>query len=185
MHSAVQAIESLPLPSDPLLGPGLFALTDIMSDPYPGHSVIPSCCSVTSDRRLLERETMESVLGEIQQLPVLDGVNATIADGEYTTYTGATLRGPKFFPAWKLEADHPFVQFALAGLRAAGLDPRLGAYRFCTNAAYSARVANVPTVGFGPSPESYAHMVDEYIELTHLYAAARGYLGIIETPLSA
>tara|TARA_B100001964_G_scaffold170813_1_gene187990 strand:- start:73 stop:390 length:318 start_codon:yes stop_codon:yes gene_type:complete len=79
----------------------------------------------------------------------------------------------------------PFAQFALAGLRAADLDPRLGAYRFCTNAAYSAGIANVPTVGFGPSPEGYAHVADEYIELAHLYAAARGYVGIIETVLRA
>lgn len=183
MLAAVPAIESLPLPSDPLLGPALFTLTDIISAPYPGHSVIPSRCGVTYDRRLLVGETMESVLSAIQQLPALDGVNVTIAEGEHTTYTGATLRGAKFFPAWKLAADHPFVQSVLAGLRAAGLDPLLGAYRFCTNATYSAGVANVPTIGFGPSPEGHAHVADEYIELAHLHAAARSYLGIIKSIL--
>jgi putative selenium metabolism hydrolase len=184
MLAAVQAIERLPLPSDPLLGPAIIALTDIISDPYPSRSVIPSRCRVTYDRRLLAGETAESVLEAIQALPEFKSINVTIAIEEHITYTGAVLGGPKFFPAWQFPANHPFVQSALRGLRATGLNPALGAYQFCTNAAYSAGIANVPTVGFGPSPEGRAHIVDEYIELTDLQAAARGYLGIIESVLT-
>ncbi len=181
MIRAIQELEALPLPQDPLLGPAILALTDIISEPYPGHSVIPSRCRVTYDRRLLAGETMAGVLGAIQDLPAFqERVTATIAQGEHRAYTGAVLRGPKFFPAWKLPADHPFVQAALTGLRGAGLDPKLGAYRFCTNAAYSAGVAQVPTVGFGPSPEGRAHIVDEYIELEELHRAAQGYAGLIQ-----
>lgn len=183
MLAAVQALEAMPLPSDPLLGPAILALTDIISEPYPGYSVIPSRCRVTYDRRLLAGETAEGVLEAIRQLPGLNGVNVAIANGEHAAYTGATLRSSKFFPAWKLPAGHAFVQTALGGLRAAGLEPELGAYRFCTNAAYSAGVANVPTVGFGPSGEGQAHVIDEYIELEQLHAAARGYLGIIGSTL--
>jgi putative selenium metabolism hydrolase len=183
MLPAVQAIEALSLPSDPLVGPAIMALTDIISEPYPGHSVIPSRCRVTYDRRLLPGETVDSVLGSLQQLPELRGINIKIPDGEYTTYTGVTLGQPKFFPAWKLPPDHTFVQGALAGLRSVGLAPNLGAYRFCTNAAYSAGVAGVPTLGFGPSTEGQAHVIDEYIELEQLHLVAKGYLGIIETVL--
>ncbi|GIK43177.1 MAG: peptidase [Chloroflexota bacterium] len=185
MLPAVQALKELSLPADPLLGPAILALTDIISDPYPGYSVVPSRCRVTYDRRLLAGETRESVLGSIQQLPELAGVNVTIAQGEHTTYTGATLRHEKLFPAWKFAPDHPFVEAALAGLRSAGLNPGLGAYRFCTNAAYSAGIAAVPTVGFGPSSEGHAHVVDEHIELEQLFSAARGYLGIIGSVLRA
>jgi len=184
MLAAVQAIEAMPLPSDPLLGEAIMALTDIISDPYPGYSVIPSRCRVTYDRRLLAGETQEGVVKAIKALPALENVNVTLAQGEHATYTGETLRGPKFFPAWKFSTDHPFVQSSLAGLQAAGLSPNLGAYRFCTNAAYSAGIAGVPTVGFGPSAEEQAHVVDEYIELAQLRAAAQGYLGIIESVLS-
>jgi putative selenium metabolism hydrolase len=184
MLGAVQAIETMPLPSDPLLGDAIMALTDIISDPYPGHSVIPSRCRVTYDRRLLAGETMDDVVQAIQALPALEKVNVAVAQGEHTTYTGAALNGPKFFPAWKLPANHSFVQTALVGLRSAGLNPQLSAYRFCTNAAYSAGQANVPTIGFGPSTEEQAHVVDEYIELAQLQAATRGYLGIIERVLS-
>ena len=183
MLPAIQAIEAMPLPDDPLLGPAIMALTDIISDPYPGYSVIPSRCRVTYDRRLLAGETMAGVLEQIRALPGLETVKVSLATGEHPTYTGATLQGPKFFAAWKFEAQHPFVQAALVGLRRAGLGPKLGAYRFCTNGAYSAGVARIPTIGFGPSGEGHAHMADEYIELAHLHAAAQGYLGLIETVL--
>ncbi len=183
MLPAVRAIEQMALPSDPLLGEAIIVLTDIISDPYPGRSVIPSRCRVTYDRRVLPGETEESVLAGLSSLPELSDVKTVIAQGEHETYAGATLRGPNF-PAWKLPAEHDLVQDALAGLRQAGLDPALGAYRFCTNATYSAGRAQIPTVGFGPSAEGQAHVVDEYIELTQLFAAARGYRGIIEAVLS-
>lgn len=178
---AIQALEQLALPSDPLLGPALMALTDIISEPYPGYSVIPSRCRATYDRRTLPGESMESVLASLTALPEMAGIRASIAQGEHRAYTGATLSGPKFFPAWKLAPDHPLVQGAMAGLQAAGLTPALGAYRFCTNAAYSAGWAGAPTVGFGPSAEEQAHVVDEYIELSQLFAAAAGYQGMIMT----
>ena len=184
MFAAVQAIEAMPLPSDPLLGDAIMALTDIISDPYPGYSVIPSRCRVTYDRRLLAEETVESVVRAIQTIPALEQVNVTVAQGEHTAYTGAILSGPKFFPAWKFAANHPFVEAALAGLQSAGLQPKMSAYRFCTNGAYSAGHANVPTIGFGPSVEEQAHVADEYIELEQLARAAQGYQGIIETVLT-
>ncbi len=177
---AIQAIERLDFGLDPLLGPGLMALTDIISEPYPGHSVIPSRCLVTYDRRLLAGETEESVLDELRVLSELADIHVNLAQGEHVTYTGAWMRAPKFFPAWKLAADHPLVAKALAGLRAAGLNPKLGAYRFCTNAASSAGRYGIPTIGFGPGEEARAHIVDEYITLDELRTAARGYSGIID-----
>ncbi|MFW6184355.1 MAG: YgeY family selenium metabolism-linked hydrolase [Chloroflexota bacterium] len=184
MLPAIQAVERLELSSDPLLGDAIMALTDIISDPYPGYSVIPGRCRVTYDRRLLPGETLQGVVSELKALPALADVKVTVADGEHTTYTGATLRAPKFFPAWKLDAEHSFVQSAAAGLRAANLPVELGAYRFCTNGAHSAGEANIPTVGFGPAPEGAAHTVDEYVELEQLFAAARGYAGIIKAVLA-
>jgi acetylornithine deacetylase/succinyl-diaminopimelate desuccinylase-like protein len=185
MMKLVNSVEAIPLPSHPLLGPALLALTDIISDPYPGYSVIPSRCRVTYDRRLLPGETPESTLATIRALPGLDEVEfeARLAEGRHQTYTGATLAGSKFFPAWEFPEEHPFVQSALTGLGRAGLTPQIGAYRFCTNAAYSAGLAGCPTVGFGPAREADAHVVDERLDLGQLLAAARGFQGIIEATL--
>ena len=185
MLRVIEAVERLPMQSDVFLGRGILALTDIISDPYPAYSVIPSRCRVTYDRRLLPGETERDVLVAITGLPEVAGIElrAAIAQGEHTTYTGAVLRGPKFLPAFLFPEDHPFVQTAARGLRSAGLDTQMGAYRFCTNAAYSAGVAGVPTIGFGPGREEDAHVVDERIAVADVVAAERGYRGIIEAAL--
>lgn len=183
MLPAIQAIEALEMPTDPELGTAVMALTDIISEPYPGHSMVPSRCRVTYDRRLLAGETEAQILAAIRSLPACAPVQVTIGEANYTSYTGATIRATKFFPAWRIEPDHDFVQAALAGLQQTGLTPSLGRYQFNTNATYTAGVAQIPTVGFGPSRESQAHIVDEYIILADLQAAARGYGGIIQSVL--
>jgi putative selenium metabolism hydrolase len=185
MIKLIHIVESTPLDSHPLLGPALLALTDIISDPYPAYSVTPSRCRVTYDRRTLPGETPESVLGAILNQPEARGLrcNAVIAQGEHRTYTGKVLQAQKFFPAWEFAEEHPFVQMALRGLRTAGLNPQLRAYRFCTNAASSAGKLGAPTVGFGPAAEEDAHVVDERLSIAELTAAARGYAGIVQEAL--
>ncbi len=187
MIKLIRIVESTPLGSHPLLGPALLALTDIISDPYPAYSVTPSRCRVTYDRRTLPGETPESVLGAILNQPEVEGLrcNAVIAQGEHHTYTGKVLQAQKFFPAWEFAEEHPFVQMALRGLRTAGLNPQLRAYRFCTNAASSAGKLGIPTVGFGPAAEEDAHVVDERLSIVELTAAARGYAGIVQEALHA
>jgi len=185
MMKVIEAVEKVKLGEHPLLGPAILALTDIISEPYPGYSVIPSRCKATYDRRLLTGETVEEVLGAISSLPELKDIQfkAVIAQGEHQAYTGKTLTCTKFFPAWELEEEHPFVQTALKGLRATGLNPGLSAYRFCTNAAYSMGQARVPTIGFGPGTEADAHVVDERLSLESLEKVASGYVGIIRAVL--
>ncbi|MCJ7435474.1 MAG: YgeY family selenium metabolism-linked hydrolase [Anaerolineales bacterium] len=186
MMKVITEIEKIPLEEHALLGPAILALTDIISEPYPAYSVTPSRCKATYDRRLLTGETPESVLKAIITLPALKDINFTakIASSDHQTYTGETLHAEKFFPAWELDETDKFVQAALKGLLASGLDPQLGAYRFCTNAAYSMAIANVPTIGFGPGAEGDAHVVDEKLSLVELEKTARGYRGIIEAVLA-
>lgn len=186
MVRVISAIDGLELPADPLMGPAILALTDIISAPYPGHSVIPAQCRATYDRRLLPGESAEDVLAAILALPGLEDVKleAVIAQGEHTAYTGKTIRHGKFYPAWRLPEEHSLVQRALAGLHGAGQTPQIGAYRFCTNATYSAGIAHIPTIGYGPGGEGDAHVVDERLQIDDLLAAARGYRAMIEAILA-
>lgn len=186
MMRVIAAVEAIALPADPIMGPALFALTDIVSAPYPGHSVIPSICKVTYDRRLLPGEHTANVLAAITDNPALADIQlqAEIAAGEYTAFTGAPLRAEKFFPAWVLPATDSFVAGSLAALHGAGIAAELTAYRFCTNAAYSAGIAGVPTIGFGPATEADAHVIDERLRIADLIAAAQGYQAIIAATLA-
>lgn len=183
MIKVIGAIEALPLREDPIVGQGVMCLTDMISDPYPAQSVVPSGCRVTYERRLVPADTLEGLLAELRYACERAGAPDTeieLAVADFTTYTGVHWEHPKWFPAWVLDENHELVQKALSGLRRAGLAPKLTAYQFCTNATYSAGEAGVPTIGFGPSPESMAHIVDEYLEVDQLIKVCQGYVEIIE-----
>jgi putative selenium metabolism hydrolase len=186
MICLMQAVEAIPMPSHPAMGKAQICLTDIISGPFPGHSVVPNRCRVSYDRRLVPGETPESVLAGIKALQALKDIRytLTVLDGEEKTYTDKTLKGLKFFPAWVFEKDHPLVAAGLNGLRSSGFEPKLGSFGFCTNAAYSAGVAGVPTVGFGPGVEPDAHTVNERMKVSDIERAADGYRGMIQAILT-
>ena len=187
MTAVIEQIEGLEMPTHPFVGSGLMCLTDIISVPYPAHSVVPSGCRATYERRLLPGETQAGLMAELGAACSRAGAENTairLATAEYETYTGVVWSEPKWYAPWELPEDHELVQGALAGLRGAGLAPGFASYQFCTNAAYSAGVAEVPTIGFGPSRESLAHVVDEFIEIDQLIVACHGYAAISKAMLA-
>ena len=175
MADVIKAIKTLIPTEHPVLGKGILELTDIKSSPYPGASVVPEYCRCTYDRRLLVGETKESVLAPIQALllqmekddPELRAA-VSYAVGEETCYTGEKIQGERFFPGWLFDQDDDFVQAVYGQLKADGFTPQITKYNFCTNASHYAGEAGIPTMGMGPSNESLAHVVDEYVELDQL-----------------
>lgn len=192
MVKVISAIEDQYLPpTHPLLGKGILELTDIISSPYPGASVVPEKCKVTFDRRLLVGETEASVLGEIESIiariaeddPELK-TTVKLAAAEDQCYTGESIQAVRFAPAWLIDENHEFVTKSLDGLHKVGLKPKISKYDFCTNGSYYAGIAGIPTVGFGPSREDLAHVTDEYVEIDQLVGACLGYYGISKSVLS-
>ena len=183
---AISALRKIKLRQDPLLGEGIMVLTDLISRPYPGQSVIPYEASCTYDRRLLVGETEAGVLGELKdclaeaaaKIPSLN-ITVNIAEEQHTTYTGHSFTNKRFYPAWKLEEDHPYTQKALKALQGSGLEPQITAYRFCTNGSTSCGKRGIPTIGFGPGRENDAHVVDESISVEDLEKAMKGYRGLM------
>lgn len=178
---------ALATPSCPTLGDGILVPTDIISNPYPGRSVVPDRCTVTFDRRLLVGESEEAVLAPIQA--IIDAhptIKASVGytTGEMESYTGHPIKALRFFGAWLMEEDHPVVSQSLGALNAHGIPAVLSHYRFCTNASCYAAALAIPTIGFGPGSEEMAHTADEYITVEELATAYRGYLVLIESLLS-
>lgn len=190
MMKLLQKIRQIELTHHDFLGDGILELTDIKSSPYPGASVVPDYCKVTFDRRLLIGETKESVLKPIQDI-ILESekedphfkAKAYYAVGEENCYTGNKIQGERFFPAWLFDEEEDFIRKAFQGLKDAGLNPSITHYSFCTNGSHYAGEANIKTIGFGPSKENLAHIVDEYIEIDQLLKATCGYYGIIKALL--
>ncbi|MHB1627367.1 MAG: YgeY family selenium metabolism-linked hydrolase [Bacilli bacterium] len=185
MADIIQALRQWSPPHHPVLGTGVLVLTDIVSRPYPGLSVVPDYCAATFDRRTLPGETMDSVLAPIKSIVenALSGSGAegkvTVAEDQFETYTGHAVKAPNFAPAWYMEPSHPFVQQALTGLRNGGLETEVSHYAFCTNGSGTAGTLGIPTLGFGPGDEALAHRIDEYVEVSQLVQAAKGYAGMI------
>ena len=186
MMRLIDAIEKLPNHQHPFLGSGSMVLTDIISSPYPGSSVIPNRCRVTFDRRILLGETIASVVNEVRKCAQTENIECIVNVQEVleTTYRGFQMNAPKFFPAWILEEEHPLVQFALRGLKEIDPDTSVSSFQFCTNAASSAGFFGIPSIGYGLGKETDAHTVDESILVADLQQAVLGFQAIIQNVLS-
>jgi putative selenium metabolism hydrolase len=190
MTKLIEAIQHLSVGKHPVLGQGILELTDIKSHPYPGLSVIPDYCRTTFDRRLLIGETGANIIAPIEELikkfTNLDPdfqARVSFCFGREMCYTGFQIEGERFFPAWIYDEEEEFLQTAYRGLQKIGLDPQMTAYSFCTNGSYYAGEAAIKTMGFGPSKENQVHVDDEYVEISQLKGACRGYYGIMNSLL--
>lgn len=187
MTALIDEIRKLEVSQHPVLGKGILELTDIVSAPYPGASVVPGMCRATFDRRLLVGETEADVLQPIQDIiddltKRIPNFQATVslARGTEQCWTGETIEAQRFFPAWLLSENHWLVQSVSEGLREAGIEAPISHYDFCTNGSHFCGEAGIPTVGFGPSLETLGHVIDEYIELEQLTKSYHGFVSILD-----
>ena len=186
MTAVIDEIRKIVPNEHPLLGKGILELTDIISQPYPGASVVPSLCRATFDRRTLVGEDEAVILGQVNEAiaraqETHPGLKARcyLAEGEEKCWTGDTIRARRYFPAWVTEEDSELVQAALKGLKDAGIEAPLSHFSFCTNGSSFCGEAGIPTIGYGPSLESLAHVRDEYIEIDQLLKSCKGFESIL------
>ncbi len=187
MMGVIEEIRKIVPNEHPLLGKGILELTDIKSYPYPGASVVPSKCIATFDRRTLVGETVETILAQVDDAierarkkdPDLKA-RCYIRDGEALCWTGATIKAQRYYPAWAVDEKSELVQKALGALKKAGIETKISHFSFCTNGSHFCGEKGIPTIGYGPSLESLAHVRDEYIEVNELTKAARGFEEILK-----
>jgi putative selenium metabolism hydrolase len=171
---------STQLAADRFLGPGTVAVTHI-ENTAGSRNVVPDSCTFYVDRRLTLGETEAKALAEVQGVVLREEANATISVSEYTStsYTGYEARAKAYYPAWALDRDHPLVRHVCRAIRAElGYRPHIGKWAFSTDGVYTAGVAGIPTIGFGPGEERFAHVADERIRIQDLHRAARAYAHI-------
>jgi len=165
------------LAEDRLLGRGSLTVTQIESTAG-SRNAVPDRCAFYIDRRLTLGETEAKALAEVQGVILRESLRADVEVTEYraASYTGYQARQREYYPAWVMEEDHPLVQATVRAVRKTlGYLPRVQEWSFSTDGVYTMGVASIPTVGFGPGEERYAHTSEEQIRLDDVAAAARVY----------
>jgi putative selenium metabolism hydrolase len=187
----ISAVARLPHPTHPELGVRSITCIDVHSEPYPSVSQVPDRCRVRFDARFGPGDTAESLTALVAaQARVWDGLDERpgldvhLYVTEFETYTGHRYALPEFAPAWYTDPESTFVRTALEAVGHAGIEPRLGTYRFCTNGSLTAGTLGLPTIGFGVGREEHAHTVDESIDLERFERAVAGF-GAIAGALTA
>lgn len=179
----IQAISRLEpeLGDDPFLGHGKITVTDMHVE-TPSINAVPNRATVYIDRRLTFGESAEGALQQIRDLvppeKLASGdVRVEMLHYAEPSYTGFVFPVDKYFPAWALDEDHPFVQAGLEAARRIGLpEHAAGKWNFSTNGIYWAGKAGIPSIGFGPGEEETAHTVhdsvllDDVVKATEFYA---------------
>jgi putative selenium metabolism hydrolase len=168
------------LAEDRFLGAGTLAVTHI-ENTGGSRNAVPDSCTFFVDRRLTLGETETKALAEIQGVLLREDADATLSVPDYTStsFTGYEARSRAYYAPWALDRDHPLVQRVSKAVRMElGYRPTVGKWAFSTDGVYTMGVAGIPTVGFGPGEERYAHTADEQIRLVDVYRAARGYARI-------
>ncbi len=163
------------LGTDPFLGKGSVTISEIKSGS-------PSLCAVADyaqfhlDRRLTWGETKKSAVAEIEA--IVKGMDATVEILYYEelAYTGLKYGMEKYYPTWKIEEGEHVVQ---AGVKAfEGLfnkKPLIDKWTFSTNGIATNGMYKIPTIGFGPGNEVFAHAPNEKVPVSDLVAASAFY----------
>ena len=165
------------LSSDAFLGPGTIAVTEIESRSG-SSNVVPDYCRVHIDRRLSVGDTETKALTEVRRILSRENIQAEVEVPTYKSmsYTGLPVEAVEAFPAWSTPESEPLVRRTAAAIESVlGYVPRVARWEFSTDGVYTMGIAGIPTVGFGPGEERYAHCVDEQVRLADVYAAARVY----------
>jgi len=80
-----------------------------------------------------------------------------------------------------MPADGIEMQTAMTAYRSAfDKEPEIGHWTFSTNGVATAGMHNIPSIGFGPGHEHFAHAPNEQTEIEHLVCCAAFYSALVD-----
>ncbi len=180
MLSVISGIRDLDahLHTDPFLGKGTIMVTDTRISTA-SINAVPDGFTVFIDRRLTFGESKEQAVQQVKDLiPGYLRDQITVEELFYDdpSYTGFVFPVDKYYPAWALDEKHPVVQAGQETIRQLWEETRpTGKWSFSTNGTYWAGKAGIPSIGFGPGDEIWAHTILDQISLEEVVAATEFY----------
>jgi len=162
----------------PIQGHPSIAVTDV-SARTASLNAVPDQFTIFIDRRITSNEPHDDVIAQIKGL-IPDYLQEEIQVEELfyddPSYTGFVFPVSKYYPAWLLDENHPYVQVGQETIKALwGEERPLGTWDFSTNGTYWAGKAGIPSIGFGPGDEKYAHTILEQVPLDDVVKATEFY----------
>jgi len=176
MAPVIEAVQGMngSLPSHPVFGDGTQVVT-LINGPHTPNSV-PDWCEIAIDRRLVPGETKESIVESIQAIVQPLGGTTSIPIQPVLSHTGLRLDGPSFYPGWLMDENEPIIEIGKLTFQSLWDKPAVvDVWKFSTDGTYSAGVANIPTMGFGPQEEPFVHTSQDQVNLDKLVDAAMFY----------
>lgn len=168
MMAVIEEIRRIIPNEHPILGKGILELTDIISSPYPGASVV-GLCRATFDRRTLTGENEAVILGQVEAIARarklrLEGADLSGRGGRRSAGPGLSPRSI-VFPAWLIDEDNEYVQKALAGLKKAGIEAPISLLFLHKRQPLLWRGRD-PALATAPALESLAHVRMNTVKLS-------------------
>ena len=164
--------------SDEVLGAASVVATGIDAVPA-SLNVIPDRVTVTLDWRILPGDTVETLLARVlgairphlERMGAgggMEGVEVRAATERQRAYTGVEEDRLLLSPGFLMSPDDPIVTAAAraAGTRnGSGGPARVRPWTFATDGGWTCGVRGIPTIGFAPGEERYAHTNTERLAL--------------------
>jgi putative selenium metabolism hydrolase len=177
MARIISGIEQLNerLAYDEFLGKGTIVASYLESK-TPSLNAVPDEAVLYIDRRLTVGESASSAMAEIKALPGAEEATVELLRYSDPSWTGYEKDVPKDYPTWVLPEEHPLVQ---AGAEAArnirGTEPAISRWVFSTDGIATMGQLGIPTIGFGPGEEFYAHTVQDQVRIDDMVTAMAFY----------
>lgn len=176
--AVLEAVERLARqqPVDAVLGPATLAATSIEVLPE-SRNVVPDRVTIALDWRILPEMEDEDLLANVRRAiterlgshgPPADLTWAVHMSTEHQrTWTGHEETRSVFMPGFALPPEHPVARAAAdaAGTRGRTGPATLRPWTFATDGGWSAGTFGIPTIGFAPGEERFAHTNTERLDL--------------------
>ena len=162
------------------LGAGRVTVTEVKTS-TPSLNAVPDECSIYVDRRVTFGESNEMVIESIKALIPEEHKNdfaVSVPVYDDPSHTGAVYEYEKYFPAWALDKKHPLVAAGEEVVKKLWNPDDLagqGKWDFSTNGNYWMGKRNIPSIGFAPGNEIYAHAPNEHVPLKDVVDATKFY----------
>ncbi len=173
------------LGSAPVLGPSTLAPTALETLPR-SRNVIPDRVRIVCDWRVLPSTTRESAVEQLRShLNVLELPEGLSLDVRYAvehqlTWTGREDDRRLFTPGFLLDTAHPIVRAAVAAIESElSYTPTVRPWTFATDGGHACGVHGIPTIGFAPGEERFAHTNRERLSLEQARSAYAVYPRLI------